>query len=71
MPGDVEELRRAYAGFHSEARALLDACETVTKSALYIRDPLPQWSVGRVTLRPAHLKRPELFAFRKHPATNV
>jgi salicylate hydroxylase len=50
MPGDVEELRRAYAGFHPEARALLDACETVTKSALYIRDPLPQWSVGRVTL---------------------
>ena len=50
MPGDVEELRRAYAGFHPEARALLDACETVTKSALYIRDPLPQWSVDRVTL---------------------
>jgi salicylate hydroxylase len=50
MPGDVEELRRAYAAFHPEARALLDACETVTKSALYIRDPLPQWSMGRVTL---------------------
>jgi salicylate hydroxylase len=38
MPGDVEELRRAYAGFHAEARAL------------YVRDPLPRWSVGRVTL---------------------
>lgn len=50
MPGDVEELRRAYAGFHAEARALLDSCESVTKSALYVRDPLPQWSVGRVTL---------------------
>ena len=50
MPGDVEELRRAYAKFHPEARALLDACESVTKSALYVRDPLPQWSVGRVTL---------------------
>jgi salicylate hydroxylase len=50
MPGDVTELRRAYAGFHPEARALLDACESVTKSALYVRDPLPQWSVGRVTL---------------------
>jgi salicylate hydroxylase len=50
MAGDVEELRRVYAAFHPEARALLDACETVTKSALYIRDPLPQWSVGRVTL---------------------
>jgi salicylate hydroxylase len=49
-PGDVEELRRVCADFHPEARALLDACETVTKSALYIRDPLPQWSMGRVTL---------------------
>jgi len=50
MPGDVEELRRAYAKFHPEARALLEACESVTRSALYVRDPLPTWSVGRVTL---------------------
>ncbi len=50
MPGDVEELRRAYADFHPEARALLDACDSVTKSALYIRDPLPVWSRGAVTL---------------------
>ena len=50
MPGDVNELRAAYANFHPEARALLDACELVTKSALYVRDPLPAWSVGRVTL---------------------
>jgi 2-polyprenyl-6-methoxyphenol hydroxylase-like FAD-dependent oxidoreductase len=50
MPGDVEELRRAYADFHPEARALLDACDSVTKSALYVRDPLPLWSGGHVTL---------------------
>jgi salicylate hydroxylase len=50
MAGDVEELRQTYAAFHPEARALLDACESVTKSALYIRDPLPAWSAGRVTL---------------------
>jgi len=50
MPGDVNELRKAYANFHAEARALLDACESVTKSALYVRDPLPVWSQGRVTL---------------------
>lgn len=49
-PGDVEELRAAYADFHPKARALLDACSQVTKSALYVRDPLPNWSVGRVTL---------------------
>lgn len=49
-PGDVEELRRAYAAFHPEARALLDACDSVLKSALYVRDPLPRWSVGARTL---------------------
>jgi salicylate hydroxylase len=50
MPGDIEELRRAYAAFHPEARALLAACTDVMKSALYVRDPLPSWSSGRVTL---------------------
>ncbi len=49
-PGDVAELRRAYAGFHPDARALLDACDSVLKSALYVRDPLPRWSVGTRTL---------------------
>ncbi|MGD9766010.1 MAG: FAD-dependent monooxygenase [Pseudolabrys sp.] len=50
MPGDVDELRLAYRNFHPEARALLDACTETMKSALYVRDPLPQWSVGHVTL---------------------
>jgi salicylate hydroxylase len=50
MPGDPSELRAAYLAFHPEARALLDACTEVTKSALYVRDPLPQWSVRRATL---------------------
>jgi salicylate hydroxylase len=50
MPGDVGELRRAYTNFHPEARALLDACTEVMKSALYVRDPLPRWSSGRITL---------------------
>ena len=48
--GDVHELRAFYKDFHPDARALLDACESVLKSALYERDPLPQWSKGRVTL---------------------
>jgi salicylate hydroxylase len=50
MPGDVNELRQAYQAFHPEARALLDACTEVMKSALYVRDPLPRWSRGRATL---------------------
>lgn len=49
-PGRVEDLRSAYAGFHPEARALLDACDDVLISALYVRDPLPRWSSGPVTL---------------------
>jgi salicylate hydroxylase len=48
--GDVQELRSFYKDFHPDARALLDACKSVLKSALYERDPLPQWSRGRVTL---------------------
>jgi salicylate hydroxylase len=50
MPGDVAELRKAYSTFHPEARALLDACTEVMKSALYVRDPLPRWSLGHATL---------------------
>ncbi len=50
LKGDVDELRRVYSGFHPEARALLDACTEVTKSALYVRKPMAQWSVGRTTL---------------------
>ncbi|WP_038170546.1 FAD-dependent monooxygenase [Tomitella biformata] len=49
-PGSVAELRELYRGFHPEARGLLDACDEVLKSALYVRDPLPQWSRGHVTL---------------------
>ncbi|THT96165.1 salicylate hydroxylase [Lampropedia puyangensis] len=49
-PGSVEELRGFYANFHENARALLDACDEVLKTALYERDPMPQWSHGRVTL---------------------
>lgn len=48
--GDVNELRGFYKDFHADARALLEACDSTLKSALYERDPLPQWSVGTVTL---------------------
>lgn len=49
-PGDPDALRRAYANFHPQARALLDACDTVLASALYIRDPLPKWTGERMAL---------------------
>lgn len=50
LPGDIDELRAAYADFHPDARALLDACDTVTRSALHVREPMARWSVGHVTL---------------------
>ncbi|MFH3574980.1 6-hydroxynicotinate 3-monooxygenase, partial [Acinetobacter baumannii] len=44
--GDLQEL----LNFYKDARALLQACETTFKSALYERDPLLKWSVDNVTL---------------------
>ncbi|WP_026927715.1 FAD-dependent monooxygenase [Granulicoccus phenolivorans] len=49
-PGRIEDLRAAYADFHPEARALLDACDEVLISALHVRDPLPTWSTDAVSL---------------------
>ncbi|MGH8483684.1 MAG: FAD-dependent monooxygenase, partial [Pseudomonas sp.] len=48
--GDASELRSHYQDFHADARALLDACDDVLKTALYERDPLPFWSQGAITL---------------------
>lgn len=50
LPGDVEDLRTAYANFHGDARKLLDVLTEVTRSALHVRDPMPQWATGRATL---------------------
>ncbi len=48
--GNLDELRAAYAGFHPRVRALLDACPDVHKWAIVVREPLPRWSDGNVTL---------------------
>lgn len=50
LPGDIEALRAAYSDFHPQARALLDACDSVTASALFVREPMAQWARGSVTL---------------------
>lgn len=50
LEGDVDELRSLYTNFHPDARALLDACGTVTKSALHVREPMDQWTSGHVTI---------------------
>jgi salicylate hydroxylase/6-hydroxynicotinate 3-monooxygenase len=48
--GDVKELRAAFAGFHEDVRAVLDACPDCHKWAILERDPLPRWSDGRIVL---------------------
>ena len=48
--GDLEALRAAYAGFHPEVQAVLEACPEVYKWALLDRDPLPRWWEGRAVL---------------------
>ncbi|WP_370207469.1 FAD-dependent monooxygenase, partial [Pararhodobacter marinus] len=50
LPGDIDALRSAYADFHPEARKILDACDEVTASALFVREPMERWAKGRVTL---------------------
>ncbi len=50
LPGDVADLQAAYANFHPDARRLLDALTTVTRSALHVRDPMDHWAKGPVTL---------------------
>ncbi len=48
--GDLDELRAAYAGFHPDVQAILQACPEVYKWALFEREPLARWSEARVVL---------------------
>jgi 2-polyprenyl-6-methoxyphenol hydroxylase-like FAD-dependent oxidoreductase len=48
--GDVKELRKAYEGFHSDVRAVLEACPDCHKWAILERKPLSRWSNGRIVL---------------------
>jgi len=48
--GDLEQLRAAFAGFHPQARLILDACPEARKWALVERDPLPRWGEERIVL---------------------
>jgi salicylate hydroxylase/6-hydroxynicotinate 3-monooxygenase len=46
----MDELRAAYAGFHSDVQAVLRACPACHKWAILERDPLPSWRSGRVVI---------------------
>jgi salicylate hydroxylase len=47
---EVAELNAAFADYHPEARRTLAACAEPLKTAMYIRDALPRWGEGRITL---------------------
>ncbi|NLQ17658.1 NAD(P)-binding protein [Marinomonas sp. M1K-6] len=48
--GDVEELKRAFAGWHPEVSDLLNAASSAFLWALNGRDALPTWHQGRAVL---------------------
>jgi salicylate hydroxylase len=45
-----DEVRAAYPGWHRDLQALIDTTTRINKWALFDRDPLPQWTKGRVSL---------------------
>ncbi|WP_414449939.1 FAD-dependent monooxygenase [Burkholderia sp. 22PA0099] len=45
-----DEMREAFAGFHSDIQHLIDVSPSITKWPLLERDPLPLWSRGRLVL---------------------
>ena len=48
--GDVGDLLDALSGFAALPTRVAGAAESLMRSALYDRDPLPRWGEGRVTL---------------------
>jgi len=50
IQGTAEECADDHAGWHGDVHALIAASPSLFKWALMGRDPLPQWTVGNVTL---------------------
>jgi salicylate hydroxylase len=50
VPGDKQELMDAFKGWHPSLLELFEATDQCYKWAIFDRDPLPRWSVGRTTL---------------------
>jgi salicylate hydroxylase len=48
--GEVADALKEFEGWHPQVRAIIGAVETTNRWALFDRDPLPRWTVGRVTL---------------------
>jgi salicylate hydroxylase len=48
--GRIEDALNEYAGWHDTIRTIIAATPRVLRQALYDREPLPDWRVGRVVL---------------------
>jgi salicylate hydroxylase len=48
--GEIADALKEFEGWHPEIRAIIGSVDTTNRWALYDRDPLPKWTVGRVTL---------------------
>jgi salicylate hydroxylase len=48
--GEVADALKEFEGWHPQISAIIGAAETTNRWALYDRDPLPRWTVGRVVL---------------------
>lgn len=48
--GSREECLKDFPGWHRDLLDIIDGIDILYKWALFLREPLPQWSVGRVTL---------------------
>lgn len=48
--GSVEECLADFPGWHPDARRMIENNSKLYKWALFLRDPLPGWTEGRVTL---------------------
>lgn len=48
--GEVADALKEFEGWHPQVRAIIGSVDSTNRWALYDRDPLPRWTVGRVTL---------------------
>lgn len=48
--GTREELRNDFSNWHEDVQTMIDQIEIPYKWAMMIRDPMPAWSKGRITL---------------------